>query len=429
MLGVNLLTRHSGFFIKNNMENNNNSKNTINVGKTAFILAILIVGAVFLFLNINTVLGLFQKIIGILSPIIVGSVMAYIIYPFYNMVYKFVKKHFSTKEKKVKDGKEKKDSDGFAVAIAITASVLVWVLIFIGLIVLVIPELYDSLNTFLSNADSYKDSLEYIISSLPIKGVQSDLKNIFDSLYSSFDNTISTYVLPNISELLPNIYRGVQNVLSMVLNTFIGLIVMIYVLIKKDKIKPSLIRLIYALFKKDVADHILDEFRYANTVFTNFFAGKVLDSLIIMIISYTILSIFKMRYSLLLSVIIGVTNIVPFFGPIVGGVISLLLVTLVTFNEIVATGQGSVLTIAYFGVFVFILQQFDGNILGPKILSDTTGVDSFYVLIATILFGGLFGFVGMIIAVPLWAVLSRLIDEFLVSRLKKKKMPVDVSDY
>lgn len=411
------------------MEDNNNSKNIINVGRTAFFLAILIVGAVFLFLNINTVLGFFQKIISILSPIIVGSVMAYIIYPFYNLVFNFLKNHLKTNNKKDKKGNEKKDFDGLAAALAIFASVLVWILIFIGLIVLVIPELYDSLNKFLSNANSYRESLDYIITNLPVESIKSDLKNIFDTLYSSFDNTISNYVLPNISELLPNIYRGVQNVLSMVLNTFIGLIVMIYVLLKKDKIKPSLVRLIYAVFKKDVAEHILDEFRYANTVFTNFFAGKVLDSLIIMIISYTVLSIFKVRYSLLLSVIIGVTNIVPFFGPIIGGVITLLLVSLVTFNEIVATGQGSLLTIAYFGVFVFILQQFDGNILGPKILSDTTGVDSFYVLLATILFGGLFGFVGMIIAVPLWAVLSRLIDEFLVSRLKQKKLPIDVNDY
>lgn len=417
MLGVNLLTRHSGF-IKKIMENNNNSKNFMNIGRTAFLLAILIVGFVFLFLHIDTVFKFFQKIVRILSPIIVGSVMAYIIYPFYNMVFSFLKKQLKTKDK-----------DGLAVTLSITASVLLWVLIFIGLVALVLPELYDSLNKFLSNANSYRQSLDYIVTNLPIEGMKSDLKNIFDSLYSSFDNTISNYILPNISDLLPNIYRGVQNILTVVFNTFVGLIVMIYVLLKKDKIKPSILRFIYAIFKKDVAEHILDEFRYANNVFTNFFAGKVLDSLIILIISYVVLSIFKVRYAILLSVIIGITNIVPFFGPIIGGAITLILFSLVTFNEILATGQGSILSIVYFGVFILILQQFDGNILGPKILSDTTGVDSFYVLLSTILFGGLFGFIGMIIAVPLWAVLSRLIDEYLVAKLKQKKLPVDINEY
>ena len=399
------------------------------LGTTALVIVLIIAALIFLFFNFKSVLAFLGKIVHILEPIIVGSVMAYIIHPFYTMVYKFFVKQFNKNIKLEDLGKVPVNKDGLSKGLAVTASVLVWFIIITGLIVLVIPELYDSLNKFITNANSYKSSLNYVITNFPIESFKAQLSSFLDTVYTSFDTVLEKYVLPNISELLPNLYKGVQNILSIVFNIFIGIVVMIYVLLKKDKIKPTLIRFIYAMFDKDVADHIMTEFRYAHQVFTNFFAGKVLDSLIILLISYVVLSICKVRYSLLLSVIIGVTNIVPFFGPIIGGGIGLILVSLVTFNEIVATGQGNALPILYFAIFVLILQQFDGNVLGPKILSDTTGVDSFYVLLATILFGGLFGFVGMIVAVPLWAVLSRLMDEYLISRLKKKDMPTDRDSY
>ena len=412
------------------MENDKNTRERIK--RVSSFLVILVIGiliTLLLFTNLNKIFEFFSKVMSILTPIIVGFVLAYIINPFYDMVYYNLNKVFDSF--KIKNIKFLKNINIYNItkAISVICSVLIWVLVFAGLSFLVIPELYDSLNKFIDNASSYRESLQMYISELPMVSIKQNMENIVDSSYTTIDNAISTYIIPNLQELMPNLFKSIQNVLSIVANAFIGIIVMVYVLLKKSKIRSSVKRFVYAILNEKHAQHFLEECSFANKVFTNFFRGKILDSAIIFILSYIILSIFGMRYALLLSVIIGITNIVPFFGPIVGGIISVILVALVTLNNIVSTGEGSALTILYFAIFIVVLQQFDGNILGPKILSDTTGVDNLYVLISTILFGGLFGFVGLIIAVPLWAVITRLIDEFVVDKLKQKRLSVDIDDY
>ena len=160
------------------------------------------------------------------------------------------------------------------------------------------------------------------------------------------------------------------------------------------------------------------EFRFIHRVFSGFLIGKVIDSLIIGLLCFFCLNLMKMPFTLLISVIVGVTNVIPFFGPFIGAIPSAVLVFLISPKQCL-----------YFVLFILLLQQFDGNILGPKILGNSTGVSSFWVLASILLFGGLYGFIGMIIAVPATAVIFDLVAKIQNHCLRKKELSQDVDDY
>ena len=193
---------------------------------------------------------------------------------------------------------------------------------------------------------------------------------------------------------------------------------MMYVINMRDETVAFLNKFVHTIFKKDFAEKINEEAKYANTVFVGFISGKILDSVIVAIICVIFMFIARMPYAILISVIVGITNIIPFFGPFIGTIPSFILIALVDpFKAVV------------FVVFTLILQQIDGNIIGPKILGDTIGMDSFFVLFSILLFGGLFGFAGMMLGVPVFAVLQRIIIELMDSKLKSENLPTDLEAY
>ena len=224
--------------------------------------------------------------------------------------------------------------------------------------------------------------------------------------------------LDKILGILGNLSLGVISLLVWLKNLLIGVIVMIYLLNIKDQFVALAKKITYGLFSVEWANRIVREARFIHKVFGGFIIGKIVDSLIIGIMCFVCLSFMKMPYTLLVSVIVGVTNVIPFFGPFIGAIPSAFLILLV-----------SPIQCLYFLIFILLLQQFDGNILGPKILGDSTGVSSFWVLFSILLFGGLFGFVGMIIGVPTFAVIYRLTGDFINSKLKKRKLSVRTEDY
>ena len=207
-------------------------------------------------------------------------------------------------------------------------------------------------------------------------------------------------------------FSGIWNTFTVVKNILIGLIVMVYLLNLKKTLKLQFRKLLFAIFSKEKAKGIIEELQYVHKMFGGFILGKIIDSVIIGILTFFVLSIMKMPYTLLVSVIIGVTNVVPFFGPFVGAIPCIILIML-----------SSPLQALYFAIAILAIQQLDGNVIGPKILGDSTGLSSFWVLFSIILFGGLFGFVGMIIAVPLWAVILNGIRRYANKRLEKKQIP------
>ena len=218
--------------------------------------------------------------------------------------------------------------------------------------------------------------------------------------------------------VITGVYTGVVNIVNLVKNTLIGIIVMLYLLNIKDTLTAQSKKIIYSLFPLPAANEIIEKWRYIHKVFGGFIIGKLVDSLIIGILTFVWLSIIKMPYTVLISVIVGVTNIIPFFGPFIGAIPSALLVLLVSPKKCL-----------WFLLSILVIQQLDGNIIGPKILGNSTGISSFWVLFSILFFGGVLGPVGMIIGVPTFAVIYRLTAEWVNKRLKKKELSTITDDY
>ena len=375
--------------------------------KQIILIAIVIIVILYLFSNLQAVGDFILKVVSILLPIIIGWALAFIMSPLYNILTK----KFSSK----KNTKVRKFSRFFATVIC----ALIVLGVTIGLLFLLIPQLYQSITRFISRIDTYetliKEGLEQVreSSNEVVKSLLPKPEEVtpdINSLINNFD----------FEKLFSNIFNGVYSSLKIVLNFFIAFVVMIYSLNMKEDLSSSLKRALFALCRKDIARNILTEVRFAKNVFSGFIVGKILDSLIIGVLCYICCALMGMPYTPLIAVIVGVTNIIPFFGPFIGAIPSFIIILL----------EGPFTWKPYmFLVFILVLQQIDGNIIGPKILGDKTGVGSFWVLFSIILFGGLFGFVGMIIAVPSWAVITRLFNKFVLYRLQAKDYPLTSAEY
>ena len=351
----------------------------------------------------------------ILMPIIYGAVLAYLMSPVYNLVVKILGKvyYFFLGEKA---------SQRFLGFFGTVASILFLFFLTSGLVSMLIPELTKSvLSLYFSLPDTINRSynnLAVILEKFP------DLRPYAEKAYeeiSSFftgkpDNTQAIFAhLQNLATFFTN---GIWSTLTIVKNILIGLIVMVYLLNMKDLLRRQFRKLLFALFSQKKAKGIIEEMQYVHRVFGGFILGKIIDSIIIGILTFFVLSLMKMPYTLLVSVIVGVTNVIPFFGPFIGAIPCFFLILLT-----------SPIQSLYFAIAILIIQQIDGNIIGPKVLGDSTGLSSFWVLFSILLFGGLFGFVGMIIAVPFWAVIMNALRRYMDRRLQKKNLPISSSEY
>ena len=351
----------------------------------------------------------------ILMPIIYGAVLAYLMSPVYNLVVKILGKvyYFFLGEKA---------SQRFLGFFGTVASILFLFFLTSGLVSMLIPELTKSvLSLYFSLPDTINRSynnLAVILEKFP------DLRPYAEKAYeeiSSFftgkpDNTQAIFAhLQNLATFFTN---GIWSTLTIVKNILIGLIVMVYLLNMKDLLRRQFRKLLFALFSQKKAKGITEEMQYVHRVFGGFILGKIIDSIIIGILTFFVLSLMKMPYTLLVSVIVGVTNVIPFFGPFIGAIPCFFLILLT-----------SPIQSLYFAIAILIIQQIDGNIIGPKVLGDSTGLSSFWVLFSILLFGGLFGFVGMIIAVPFWAVIMNALRRYMDRRLQKKNLPISSLEY
>ena len=351
----------------------------------------------------------------ILMPIIYGAVLAYLMSPVYNLVVKILGKvnYFFLGEKA---------SQRFLGFFGTVASILFLFFLTSGLVSMLIPELTKSvLSLYFSLPDTINRSynnLAVILEKFP------DLRPYAEKAYeeiSSFftgkpDNTQAIFAhLQNLATFFTN---GIWSTLTIVKNILIGLIVMVYLLNMKDLLRRQFRKLLFALFSQKKAKGIIEEMQYVHRVFGGFILGKIIDSIIIGILTFFVLSLMKMPYTLLVSVIVGVTNVIPFFGPFIGAIPCFFLILLT-----------SPIQSLYFAIAILIIQQIDGNIIGPKVLGDSTGLSSFWVLFSILLFGGLFGFVGMIIAVPFWAVIMNALRRCMDRRLQKKNLPISSLEY
>ena len=313
-----------------------------------------------------------------------------------------------------------KDKKSLIRGISVFITIIIFFIIITGLIVLIVPQLIDSIQSMILRTPSYVSRLNKLVSDL--------LKNNpeFEELFSTYSEQFSRYLN---SELLPSIQSMVSSVSGTIFSSvfgifynlfkfIIGIIICIYLLFKKETYLAQCKKIVYAFFPTDRANDIINNGRFANRTFGGFLSGKLFDSLIIGIICFICTSIMKMPYALLISCFIGVTNIIPFFGPFIGAIPSAIIILII-----------SPMKALIFVAFIFILQQFDGNVLGPKILGDSTGLPSFWVIFAITLFGGIFGVLGMFIGVPIFSIIYAVFKAYIESKLKNKEMPSETAFY
>ena len=383
-------------------------------GVTALTVLLLLVAAVFVVIRWSLVAALGAKIAHILAPVIYGAVFAYLLNPVYNRVQAAVMK---LTKNIIPDEKGRKRLGGF---LGTLASRCLLVAVVVGLISMLIPQLISSIRgvmeTLPSSINNLEIWLEKVLADNP--DLEQQVMQHYGAAADYLQNWLTNVVVPNIYRIIGSVSSGVVLVVQAVFDILIGLIVMVYLLNMKEKLLAQAKMIIYGVFPLKIANKVIEEGRYVHQVFGGFIIGKLLDSLIIGLICFVLLGFANMPYVLLVSVIVGVTNVIPFFGPFIGAIPSAFLILL-----------SDPMKCLYFLIFVLLLQQFDGNILGPKILGDSTGLSSFWVLFSILLFGGLMGFVGMIIGVPTFAVIYRLVTEFTTWRLGKKALSGNLNEY
>ncbi|MDE6014578.1 MAG: AI-2E family transporter [Acetatifactor sp.] len=388
-------------------------------GLTAFcVIAASICFYYLVFHGVNIKIGL-GKMLNTLRPIVVGFVLAYLLTPILNQIeYRIMRpifKHIPMKNT------EKRDSLVRGISILIT-TLLLFAVIY-ALIAMFISQIVPSSINLITNFDTYVSNVNNVINKLladnPEVGsyVIKKINEYSGELESLLTDKVFTVLTTNIK----TISLSVINLLSVLWNWVIGFIISIYVLASKEKFAGQAKKVAYALFEKRTANIIIRNFRFTHKTFIGFFSGKVLDSIIIGLLCFIGTTLLRTPYAALVSVIIGVTNIIPFFGPALGAVPCTILIFLVD--------PMHPLNSLYFIIFILILQQFDGNILGPKILGDSTGLTGFWVIFAITLFGGAFGVMGMIVGVPIFAVIYAAVKSLINMALARRGMPQTTETY
>lgn len=357
-----------------------------------------------------------QAFIKIAMPIIDGFVLAYLITPILNKIEGKIIKPLYVKSKIPMSPKNKRRIRGFSILVTI---VLILVVLY-EFFSLVIPEVIRSIQSIIFQFPVYINNLNSW--ALGLMKNNPEFEKVLDDLLVQYSAKLVEYfntnLLPHINDLIKTLSLSVIGIFKAFWNFIIGFIISIYLLGSKERFAGQSKKIVYALFDRKAGNELITNFRFIHSTFIGFIGGKIIDSIIIGIICFICTSIIGTPYALLVSVIVGVTNVIPFFGPYIGAIPSTFLVLMVDPKQAL-----------YFVILILIIQQFDGNILGPKILGDSTGLSGFWVIFAITIFGGLFGVPGMIVGVPIFAVFYAGVKSLVNRQLSKKGLPTQIQPY
>ena len=349
-----------------------------------------------------------------LTPIIIGSVLAYLMNP----IMKFIEQYCLKLLETYRADNEKNAK--LARGIAIVGAVIILLAIIAALIAAIVPSLITSISTLIntlpSNVEVFVDKIQN--GNFGNTEVTKIISEVITSFTDKIEDWAQTTLLPQAQKYVVQITGGVISVVRGVLNFIIGIIVMIYVMAIQETLTGQAKKVVYAAFKPVRGNVIIKVVRKANEIFGGFITGKILDSLIIGLICYIGCMIMRIPSAMLVAVIVGVTNIIPVFGPFIGAIPSVFLVII-----------QSPIHALYLVIFIIVLQQVDGNIIGPKILGSSTGLSTFWVMFAILLGSGLFGFTGMLLGVPVFGVFYYIIKEIVNYVLKKKNLSTKTKEY
>lgn len=392
----------------------NDDKRYFKWGLTALCVIFISILLVVIFTNLPGFFSMIRALTGIMSPLIIGVVIAFLLNPLANFVS--CRLHPFLLRRKMKPEK--------AETLSRVASLL-FALVFGALIVyaffsMLLPQLYDSVMGIAANAQTYYESVERWIKNILEDNpeILGYVERALDAGFEFVKNWLTTSFLSDVQKIVTTLTSSVVAVVSGVVNLLVGFVASVYLLWSKKTFLAQIKKMVVAVFRPSTADHLLQIGRYSNRIFSGFVIGKIIDSAIIGVLCYIGMSIIKLPYPALVATIVGVTNIIPFFGPIIGAVPCAFLILLV--NPLQAF---------YFVIFIIVLQQIDGNVIGPKILGNTVGISGFWVLASITVATGLFGFAGMILGVPVFAIIYMIIGDAVNSALRKKGGPTVTADY
>ncbi|WP_297721575.1 AI-2E family transporter [Intestinimonas sp.] len=358
-------------------------------------LIVVLIGILFYFVlyRFDVMRDKISMVTGVLSPFIIGFAIAYLL----NTPTTFFE------EKVYCDHKHSR-------TLAIVTVYLLAAAVLAILLNLILPQVWSSAVELVNNMSTYMRGLDAFVQELIIRfNLEGDSINEMLTAYQNFVQSLTSIAIEKVSAALPQILNLGVAVGSGVISALTAFIASIYMLSGKNRLVPQLKKLIYAAIPKKKASWFLGVCGQANRIFVGFINGKLIDSAIIGVLCFVLNLILQIPYNTLIAVIIGVTNVIPFFGPIIGAVPCIMILIIV-----------DPWAALRFAVLVLALQQFDGNILGPKILGDSTGLSAIWVLVSIVVCGGLFGFPGMLLGVPTFAVLYALVREWVNHRLEKK---------
>ncbi len=372
----------------------------------------------FMALNYISALGTAVKtLVKILSPFIWGLVICYLLAPLMRALERGA---FLPLGRRLYQKSKKSNGERFARNLSVLVSEIIMLALMAALVYLILPQLYSSLETIVVNSNTYIANVTNWVTKMleDYPEIERYASQLLGTVNTNLMDWIQGTVLPELGSLVTNVTTGVYYVLMGVYNLVIGIIVSVYILSNLEGFTASAKRMLYSLFPVETAEKIREGLAFTDRTFMGFINGKLLDSAIIGLICYIVCAILKMPYALLVSVIVGVTNVIPFFGPFIGAVPSAIIILMV-----------SPLKCLIFIVFIIILQQVDGNIIGPKILGSSIGINGFWVMFSIILGAGLFGFWGMLLGVPVFVVISAAINSRIERRLKENDLPWRVEEY
>ncbi len=342
-----------------------------------------------------------QGVMRILAPFVYGGVVAYLLRPMCNTYEHFLEKRLPDKMKRA------------APSAAVFGSLLTGLLLIYALAAMIIPRVLDSLVTLGKTMPArLENAIAWAEETFGDNEYMGRVFNFFNTSYDKLYLQAKAWVqeiLPQLTTLVSSLGSSVYGVALNIYNLVIGLIVAVYVLFSRKRFARQATLIVRSTFSERWANAILDEVALVDRMFGGFIDAKILDSTIIGILCYLGCLILRMPNTLLISVFVGVTNIIPFFGPVIGAVPSVLLILI-----------ESPIKAVWFVIFVIVLQQLDGNIIGPGIMGNRIGISGFWVMFAIILFGGIWGLTGMIIGVPLFAVIYDLVRKFVKAGLRKR---------
>ena len=390
-------------------------------GKTISNIIVVCVGIVVYaaVMHIGVVWSVVSSVIRVAMPMFIGFAIAFILLPLVNHVERFFNKLVF----------RRKPHPKLSHILSIVITYILVLALLAGFFVMLVPQVISSMKSVVNivtksvprTRQDFRNMVENAAFLKPLGVETEQMMALWDSAADQLTkrlselSTYSTVLLNNVLSIAGSIGNGVYRVLF---NALVGLIASIYMLVDRDRFLAQAKKVCYATMKQPSCETLIHWARRANNIFSGFIIGKILDSLIIGVICYVCMLVFGIEYPLLISVIVGVTNIIPFFGPYIGAIPSILFLLLV-----------NPMSALWFGIFILILQQIDGNVIGPLILGDQVGLSAFWIMLSITVGGGLFGFAGLVLSVPTFALIYAIVRTVIDRRLKDRGLPDETERY